>query len=270
MNHAAGTADSEAPSPNDASRRPWVGVITDLKHIAPHRFHAAGEKYLQALTDAAGVVPVLLPLMSERIELRQWLSRLDGVFLTGAYSNVHPSHFGQTDEIPDTEHDEARDALSLGLIRAVLEAGKPLFGVCRGMQEMNVALGGVLHQNLHLTGRFQEHREDKTQPLAVQYGPAHEVALTRGGVLAGITDCERMTVNSVHTQGVAELAPGLQVEARADDGLVEAFSVPTAEAFALGVQWHPEWDVLQHPQNRALFEAFGTACRASAAKTTYR
>lgn len=268
MNYSADTRPAANPQPSQ--RKPWVGVITDFKHIEPHRFYAAGEKYLQALTDAAHVVPVLLPLMSDRVEIGEWLERLDGVFLTGAYSNVHPSHFGQEDEIPNTEHDENRDALSLGLIRAVVKAGKPLLGVCRGMQEMNVAFGGSLHQNLHLTGRFQEHREDKTQPLSVQYGPAHDVQLTLGGMLAGITDVEHMTVNSVHTQGVAELAPGLQAEAMADDGLVEAFSVTGAQQFALGVQWHPEWDVLNHTQNKAIFNAFGDACRAVAAHSSHR
>ncbi|MCH8552797.1 MAG: gamma-glutamyl-gamma-aminobutyrate hydrolase family protein [Natronospirillum sp.] len=253
-----------------AKGKPWVGVVTDMKTLDPHRFYAAGEKYLQALTDAADVVPVLLPLMSDRVALQDWLARLDGVFLTGAYSNVHPRHFDQTDEIPDTEHDEARDALSLDLIRAVLGAGKPLFGVCRGFQEMNVALGGSLHQNLHLTGLYQEHREDKSQPLAVQYGPAHEVELTAGGQLAQITGTDRMQVNSVHTQGVAELAQGLQVEARAADGLVEAFSVISSSTFALGVQWHPEWEVLQHPHNRALFAAFGNACREAVPTTSSR
>lgn len=265
------SADAHHNSTTQAApRKPWVGVITDLKEIEPHRFYATGEKYLQALTDAANVVPVLLPLMSDRVEIAEWLERLDGVFLTGAYSNVHPSYFGQEDEIPNTEHDEDRDALSLGLIKAVVDAGKPLLGVCRGMQEMNVAFGGTLHQNLHLTGRFQEHREDKTQPLSVQYGPAHNVRLTPGSVLADITDTEQITVNSVHTQGVAEVAPGLQVEATADDGLVEAFSVTGARQFALGVQWHPEWDVLNHTQNKAIFSAFGDACRAVTAHTSDR
>lgn len=255
----------EDMAPQAAPQRPLVGVVTDLKEIEPHRFFATGEKYLRALTDAADVVPVLLPLMADRVHLQEWLQRLDGVFLTGAYSNVHPRHFAQTDEIPDTKHDEARDALSLDLIRATVDAGKPLFGVCRGLQEMNVAFGGSLHQNLHLTGRYQEHREDKSQPLAVQYGPAHDVSLVPGGVLARVTGVESMTVNSVHTQGVDRLASGLQVEARAEDGLVEAFSVEGARRFAVGVQWHPEWQVLEHPQNKALFTAFGDACREVAA-----
>ena len=241
--------------------KPLVGVVTDLKTMPPHAFFSAGEKYCLALVQAADVVPVLIPALAEQVDLGQWLQRLDGVFLPGAYSNVHPRHYHTTDELPDTEHDERRDRLTLALIEAAIQQGKPLFGVCRGMQEMNVALGGSLHQNLHLVGHYQEHREDKTQPLAVQYGPAHTVQLAAQGELARITGGTDLWVNSVHTQGVQQLAPALVVEATAEDGLVEAVRVADARTFALGVQWHPEWKVLEHPGNYALFKAFGDACR---------
>ncbi len=250
---------SESSMPPAA--RPLVAVVTDVKTIAPHRFYSAGEKYCQALVQAADVIPLLIPPMTEQVAIAEWLHRVDGVFLPGAYSNVHPRHFQQTDELPDTEHDEHRDALTLELIRQAIELGKPLLGVCRGMQEMNVALGGSLHQNLHLTGRYQEHREDKSQPLEVQYGPAHPVQLAADGLLAQWTGSAELMVNSVHTQGVNQLAPGLVVEATAEDGLVEAFRVGAAHRFAIGVQWHPEWKVLEHPGNLALFKAFGHACR---------
>ena len=251
-----------------SSQRPLVAVVTDVKTIAPHRFYSAGEKYCVALVQAANVIPMLVPAMTDRVAIAEWLHRVDGVFLPGAYSNVHPRHFDQTDELPDTEHDEHRDALTLELIRQAIALGKPLFGVCRGMQEMNVALGGSLHQNLHLVGRYQEHREDKTQPLDVQYGPAHSVELVADGVLTQLTGSRQLMVNSVHTQGVDQLAPGLQVEATAEDGLVEAFRVTAARSFAVGVQWHPEWKVLEHPGNRALFEAFGAACRTTTSVTS--
>lgn len=248
---------------NDAQpkARPWVGVAADSKTIGPHAFHAVGDKYLTALTRAASVVPVLLPALADQVPVEAWLSRLDGVFLPGAYSNVHPSHYGDTDELHDTLHDEARDQLTLDIIRLALEQGKPLFGVCRGYQEMNVALGGSLHQNLHLTERHQEHRENNSLGLAERYGPSHDVHLAPGGVLAGIIDGCTLRVNSLHTQGVDRLAPGLTVEARADDNLVEAFSVTGAKSFAIGVQWHPEWLVQEYPNNQKLFAAFGAACR---------
>lgn len=250
-----------AQNPASAVPKPLVGVITDLKTQPPHHFFSASEKYCLALVQAADVVPVLIPVMAEQVALSQWLNRIDGVFLPGAYSNVHPRHYHTTDELPNTEHDERRDALTLTLIRTAIAVGKPLFGVCRGMQEINVALGGSLHQNLHLVGHFQEHREDKTQPLAVQYGPAHRVHLAAQGQLARLTGGTDLFVNSVHTQGVHQLAPGLEVEATAEDGLIEAFRVASAQTFALGVQWHPEWHVLQHPGNYALFQSFGEACR---------
>jgi len=252
-----GVSDSMVPH----AARPLVAVVTDLKTLPPHRFYSAGEKYCQALVQAADVIPMLIPPMTDRVAIQEWLHRVDGVFLPGAYSNVHPRHFQQSDELPDTEHDEPRDALTLALIQQAIAQGKPLFGVCRGMQEMNVALGGSLHQNLHLVGRYQEHREDKTQPLAVQYGPAHPVQLAAEGLLTQLTGVRELMVNSVHTQGVDRLAPGLVVEATANDGLVEAFRVVDAQNFAIGVQWHPEWKVLEHPGNLALFKAFGRACR---------
>ncbi|MEX1057454.1 MAG: gamma-glutamyl-gamma-aminobutyrate hydrolase family protein [Natronospirillum sp.] len=249
---------------NDAQSgdKPWVGVAADIKTMGPHEFHAVGDKYLNALITAADVVPVLLPAYAHKIAVQAWLSRLDGVFLPGAYSNVHPSHYGETDELPDTLHDEHRDNLTLNMIRLALEQGKPLFGVCRGYQEMNVALGGSLHQNLHRTQRHQEHREDKSRSLAEQYGPSHDVHLTPDGVLARATGTQTLRVNSLHTQGVNQLASGLIIEAKADDGLIEAFSVKGAKAFAVGVQWHPEWQVADHPHNQQLFAAFGAACRS--------
>lgn len=248
---------------NDAKpdARPWVGVAADSKTIGPHAFQAVAEKYLNALVRAANVVPVLLPAMADQIPVEAWLNRLDGVFLPGAYSNVHPSHYGETDELADTLHDEPRDQLTLDIIRLALEQGKPLFGVCRGYQEMNVALGGSLYQNLHLTERHQEHRENKTLGLEERYGPNHDVHLTAGGVLSRIIDDRVMRVNSLHTQGVNRLAPGLTVEARADDDLIEAFSVTGAKTFAVGVQWHPEWLIQAHANNHKLFAAFGAACR---------
>lgn len=244
----------------ETKQKPLVGVVADVKFIAPHPFHTVGDKYLRALVQAADVVPVLIPALTDIVAVKSWLSRLDGVFLPGGYSMVHPDHYNG-ELIDGTLFDEARDALSLTIIRSALDLGKPLFGVCRGLQEMNVALGGSLHQNLHLTGQYIEHREDKALTVEEQYVDAHPVRCTAGGQLAQITGLDEYRVNSLHTQGIDRLAPGVTAEAVSEDGLVEAFSVDGATAFAMAVQWHPEWRVMDNQPNKKLFEAFGAACR---------
>ena len=150
------------------------------------------------------------------------------------------------------------------MIRAAVEAGIPVLGICRGFQEMNVAFGGSLHQKVHETGPFMDHREDDSLPLEGQYAPSHPVHIQPGGVLAGLGLASEIQVNSIHGQGVERLAPGLCVEALAPDGLIEAVSVPQGKGFALGVQWHPEWQVSSNPDYLAIFQAFGDACRKHA------
>jgi putative glutamine amidotransferase len=157
--------------------------------------------------------------------------------------------------------DPARDAWTLPLVRRALEMGMPLFTVCRGTQEVNVALGGSLHQAVHRVEGKRDHRGPESAPAAVVYGPAHEVEVESGGMLAAITGRARFEVNSVHGQAVNRLAPGLRVEARAPDGVVEAFSVEGAKGFALCVQWHPEWLAASNPISLQMLEAFGRACR---------
>jgi putative glutamine amidotransferase len=240
--------------------RPLVGVVCDVQTVSPHAFHMAGDKYLTALAEAAGVIPVLLPALTDLLDPISYLGRLDGLFLTGGYSMVHPRHYGAT-PLPDQAYDERRDALSLPLVAAAIELDLPLFAACRGFQEVNVALGGTLHQALHDVTGLQQHQEDKTQSLAQQYAPAHAVALARGGLLQQILKTDTLEVNSLHVQGVATLGGGLEVEATAPDGLIEAVRI-AAMRFALAVQWHPEWQVMRHPQQQQLFEAFGDACRA--------
>ena len=167
---------------------------------------------------------------------------------------------------PGTLHDPERDATTLPMITSAVEAGLPVFGICRGFQEMNVAFGGSLIQKLQEQPGKLDHREDKTLPLEGQYAPAHEVELTDGGFLHGLAGRRRIKVNSVHSQGVDRLGNGLVTEARADDGVIEAFRVDGAPAFALAVQWHPEWKVMDNPFSRALFAAFGKAGRERAVR----
>ena len=241
--------------------RPLVAVSACRRMIEPHPFHVAGEKYLTALADAADVLPVVMPALPDERLVSTLLQRVDGLFLTGAYSNVEPERYGGAASRSDVLHDPARDALTLPLIERAIERSVPLFAVCRGFQEVNVALGGTLHQHVEEVAGYRDHREDTREPLDVQYGPAHVVNLVEGGTLHGIAGSSAATVNSLHSQGVERLGSGLTVEAIAEDGLIEAFRVDVHEGFAIGVQWHPEWRVLENDFAHALFRSFGNACR---------
>lgn len=232
--------------------------------IGAHPFHAVGEKYLTAILEAADAIPLVIPALANQIRLEELLERLDGLLLTGSPSNVEPHRYHGDPSDPGTWHDPHRDEATLPLIPQAIRAGVPLLGICRGFQEMNVALGGSLWQKLHEVPGNLDHRDDPKQELEQQYGPAHDVVLEPGGVLRRLAGTDRIRVNSLHSQGVRELAPGLSIEARAPDGVVEAFRVTAASNFALAVQWHPEWRVGANPFSRALFAEFGAACRGRA------
>ncbi len=246
-------------------RKPIIGIPADRRLLGLHWFHCVGEKYIAALVQAADAVPVLLPALGER-HLGNWLESCDGVLFTGSASNVEPHRYQGPASAPGTLHDPERDATTLPMVTGAVRAGLPVFGICRGFQEMNVAFGGTLTQKLQEQPGMLDHREDKTQPLDVQYAPTHDVELAEGGILHGLAGTRRVKVNSVHSQGVERLGKGLLSEAKADDGLVEAFRVEAAPAFALAVQWHPEWKVMDNPFSRALFAAFGDAGRERAAR----
>jgi putative glutamine amidotransferase len=242
--------------------RPLIGIPADRRMLGLHPFHVVGDKYARAVLDAAGGLPLLIPALAEELGFDELLGRLDGLMFTGSPSNVEPHHYSGPPSDPGTLHDPARDATTLPLIRKAVAAGVPVLGICRGFQEMNVAFGGTLHQKVHEIEGRRDHREDTTRELDVQYGPAHEVVLESGGTLRALIGQDRIQVNSLHSQGIDRLAPGLTVEARALDGLVEGFRVENAKAFAVAVQWHPEWKAMSNPFSRALFAAFGAACSA--------
>ena len=246
-------------------RKPVIGIPADRRLLGQHWFHCVGEKYINAVALAADAVPVLVPALGEQ-HLQDWLESFDGILFTGSASNVEPHRYQGEHSAPGTLHDPERDATTLPMITRAVEAGLPVFGICRGFQEMNVAFGGTLIQNLQEQPGLLDHREDKTQPLEGQYAPAHEVELTEGGLLNRIAGQRRIKVNSVHSQGVGRLGAGLLTEAVAEDGVIEAFRVDSAPAFALAVQWHPEWRVMDNPFSRALFAAFGQAGRARASR----
>ena len=219
-----------------------------------------GDKYARAVKQNALAQPVVFPLAAAA-EIPCLLELVDGVMLTGSPSNVHPSQFGESVLDTSLPLDGERDALTLSLVKACITQGVPLLGVCRGFQEINVALGGSLHQQVHAVAGLNDHREDKAAAHSIQYAPSHSIRIQAKSQLARYADAEHAEINSLHGQGINRLAAGLTPLAWATDGLVEAFEVTGAAGFNLAVQWHPEWRTSENPFYTAIFQAFGDACR---------
>lgn len=246
--------------------KPVIGVPADRRVLDPHPFHVVGEKYLTAIRDGADGLPLMIPALGPSVSPNELLGAVDGILLTGSPSNVEPRRYGGDPSLEGTLHDPHRDDTTLPLIDRALEQGIPLLAVCRGFQELNVALGGTLHQRVQEITGFNDHRENPEDPLDRQYAPSHFVNLIDGGRLRSLAGTDRVKVNSLHSQGVAKLAAGVTVEAVADDGLIEGFRVDSVPAFALAVQWHPEWRITENIFSMAIFKAFGDACRERNAK----
>lgn len=241
-------------------RKPVVLVPACNRVLGHQAQHMAGRKYVDAVR-LAGCLPLVVPSVGPD-EVDELLDHADGLLLTGSPSNVHPFHFGEDIHDVTLPLDTERDEWTLRAIPRALARGIPLLAICRGFQETNVALGGSLHQAVHeLPGRH-DHRAAADAMPEVTYGLAHPVDVVPGGLLSEVLGDTRIEVNSAHGQGVNRLAPGLRVEARAADGLVEAFSVADAPAFNLCLQWHPEWQAASNPVSMKLLTAFGDACRA--------
>ena len=247
-------------SSDSMTPKPLVLVPACNRLLGDHPFHVAGKKYVDAVR-LAGATPLIVPT-AELDELDALLDIADGVLLTGSPSNVHPRHFDEPVYDATLPLDPARDAWTLPLIRRALARGLPLFAICRGTQEANVALGGSLHQAVHEVAPHLDHRAPAGQSAAAQYAARHAVDVVPGGLLSRIVEQTRFEVNSLHGQAVKQLAPGLRVEALAPDGVVEAFSVIDAPGFNLCVQWHPEWQAASNPVSMQLLQAFGQAVRA--------
>jgi putative glutamine amidotransferase len=235
-----------------------VGIISDRRVFDGMAVHQANDEYVEAIKIGAGAFPLLILSTGNPLDPAQILAQVDGLLFTGAPSNVAPVHYGQIAR-PGTEMDEIRDATSLPLLRAAVQSGKPVLAICRGFQELNVALGGSLHQHVHeIPGRL-DHREPPGVSRALEYAPAHPIAIVPGGLLARLSGKTQAMVNSLHHQGIDGLAPGLKAEAHAPDGQIEAVSHPGAGAFLLGVQWHPEWEFAQDSLSLAIFREFGAS-----------
>lgn len=247
--------------------QPVIAVACDTFEFDNRRWHGAPEFYLEAALEVAGLVPLLVPGYGARIDMAALLARVDGVMLTGSKTNVHPSLYDVAPTAAHEPFDEARDATAIPLAGAALDAGKPLFVICRGMQELNVALGGSLATEIQeLPGR-NDHRAPQSDSQDERFGLTHDIAPRAGGPLATVVGAEAIAVNSLHRQAVDQLSPRLLVEAVAEDGTIEAVSVKDAAGFAVGVQWHPEYWAKTDTPSRQLFEAFGAAVRAHASGT---
>lgn len=247
---------------------PLIGVPACVKGIDGMPFHAVGDKYIQAVVEAAEGLPFMIAALGEAYAIPDLVARLDGLLVTGSLSNVAAHHYGGPADRPESPQDPARDATTLPLIRAALDAGLPLFCICRGLQELNVALGGTLHQQVHTKPGSLDHRAPKDVPYDDKYAAQHAVELVPDGAFARILGTTRIEVNSLHWQALERVADRVVVEGRAPDGVVEAVRVDGAKDFALGVQWHPEFKVMENPVSLKLFRAFGAAARARAEART--
>jgi putative glutamine amidotransferase len=249
---------------------PLIGIPSCVRSIHERSFHTVNERYPNAIIDAAQGLPLIIPAIGPKTDCSALLDKLDGLLLTGSPSNVEPHHYNGPPSREGTLHDPDRDATTLPLIREAVRRDMPVLAICRGIQELNVALGGTLHQRIfEMPERFNHKRRRGRGPMTSdeeRYGPAHPVTLTPGGLLARLAGTTEIMVNSLHAQGIDQPAPELLVEAIAPDRQIEAVSLPGAR-FVVGVQWHPEYKPLANPFSKSLFEAFSQACHATTART---
>lgn len=248
-------------------KRPVVGIPASVRLLEfDLRFHGTGEQYLRAVREDVGATAFTIPGMADLDNAIELLELMDGLLLTGSFSNLHPSTYGEEVTTDLGFYDRARDGVTMPLIRAAIERGMPVFGLCRGMQEMTVAFGGSLHQVLHEVPGANDHRPDESLPLERHFDPAHEVTITPGGVLSRLIPEKRFITNTAHMQGVKQVPPALLIEAITDDGVIEAVSVKAARSFAVGVQFHPEWGTADNRLYSALFRSFREAVHSYAAE----
>ena len=226
-----------------------------------HDYQVMTIKYIRPLVEHAHCVPLLAPTCFGIDLVDAYLDMVDGVYLTGASTNLNPALYGEINRTPHKAQDPDRDRFDIAVVQRALRRGLPLLGICRGLQELNVALGGNLHQQLYTMPGMLEHRENTEAPVADQYGPSHKVRLVPGTWLADLLQVDELSVNSLHGQGLRRLGQGLEPLAHAPDGMVEAAHVPDVEQFTLAVQWHPEWQASSNQASVRIFEAFGHACQ---------
>jgi putative glutamine amidotransferase len=248
--------------PSLSDPMPLVAVTADVKPVDGYLWHAAPASYLEAAFRAAKVMPLVVPSFGADTPIDALLDTVHGVMVTGSRSNVHPTLYGTEPSTAHEPYDPARDATSLPMIRRALERGIPLFAICRGIQELNVALGGTLATEIQEQPGKMDHRAPVVDDTDVKFGIRQSVRIAERGCLGAILGGDSIDINSLHRQAIDRLGEGLTVEAVAEDGTIEAVSVSGAKAFAVGVQWHPEYWALSDKPSADLFHAFGEAVRA--------
>lgn len=241
--------------------RPVAGIICCTRTVGIEPAQAVMNRYVASAMAYADAAALLVPSMPGLMRAADVASRLDGLLLTGSPSNLDPGAYGEAADDAPGPFDPARDAMTGDLIRAMLDLGRPVFGICRGFQELNVAFGGTLRRDVSENPDLLRHHAPDEVGFNEMFDHVHDVELTPGGILADALGQARIRVNSVHYQGVQRLGEGLSVEAQADDGVVEAFSTRVNTAPVLAVQWHPEWRTGENPQSQVFFGIFGRALR---------
>jgi putative glutamine amidotransferase len=250
-----------------AQRRPVVGIIGNISVLnGDYEVHATGTSNSDAVARVAGCVPLMIPTDPRFVSVAELLDLCDGFLLTGGRPNVHPSEYGEDETPAHGFFDRARDAITLPLVQACVERGQPFLGVCRGFQEVNVAMGGTLHPEIRdLPGRMN-HRMPPDGTVEEKFALRHPVTFTEGGVFHRLMGATEVMTNSLHGQGIARAGARIVVDGLAPDGTPEAIYVKDAPGFTLAVQWHPEWRAGQDPVSRPLFQAFGAAAAAWAGR----
>ncbi len=248
-------------------KRPVIGISgSRLLADGTYAVQGAGMRNIEAVAAVADCVPVVIPGMPEAADIAELLGFCDGFLLTGGRANVHPSRYGEEETPAHGQFDPGRDGVALPLVCAAIARGVPVFGICRGLQEMNVALGGTLHPEVrNLPGRMNHRMPPGETDPQVIFRKRHVVRLTAGGAVARLLGATEIVTNSLHGQAIATPGARVVVEGHAEDDTIEAISIADAPGFALGVQWHAEYDAQADPVSRALFEAFGAAARQAAA-----
>ena len=259
-------SNNKIANSSTSARKPVVLMSMGAQERKGHAYQVMTHKYIMPLVEIAGCIPLLTPTCCGSDDIEQYLDMVDGVYLTGAGSNIDPGLYGQDNLTPEKPQDRDRDLFDLPLIHAALRRGLPLFAICRGMQELNVALGGDIHQKLYSVPGCNDHRENPEDPVPVQYAASHTIHCVPGSWLAELLGEEEIAVNSLHGQGIRTLGRGVAPLAHAPDGVIEAIHLPEQAQFTLGVQWHPEWQAASNPQSVAIFQAFGQACRQFSAQ----
>ncbi|PPR79377.1 MAG: Gamma-glutamyl-gamma-aminobutyrate hydrolase PuuD [Alphaproteobacteria bacterium MarineAlpha2_Bin1] len=242
-------------------RRPTVGIVAGTMEINSISWHSVGESNLSALNEISQCNPVIIPALGKKLNLMDILKSIDGLFLTGGATNIHPYNYSNNIYRDKDIYDKKRDSTTIPLIKLAIKLGIPIFAVCRGFQEINVALGGSLHSYLHeVPGKF-DHRRDRTKNLEYQTIPSHNVTINKYGLIYKILNKKNIKVNSLHGQGIDRLGKNLQIEAFAEDTTIEAISLKNSNSWMLGVQWHPELSLQHDCISKELFKSYGNACR---------